>query len=643
MDNKQQQKLIGRDAELDFLSRVFTTNGPDVIAVYGIAGIGKSSLINEFIINAKDRKRNLIFLDCQLIKPIEKSFLQSLCQQLDTENKSLAELASYLKQQSESIILVLDQFESFQLLESWFRLDFMPAVVGQVKLIFSGRLKPDKQWVLHSHKNVLFNGLKLNSLSSESAMTYLQSTGLDQAIAREICHFSNGHPLALRLTLAAFTEQPARKLKNIPMNDVIQTLAEYFLEDIKDPVIKQAIESIAVVRRATESILAGMLNIENPAEIYQQLSQIEFIECRPDGLSLHDVLKKALAINLRAKSPQKFSAYKNAAWQVLKKEMKTSNSLHLWRYTADIIYLVDSWVIRDAFFPPTDNREYSIEQAQPHDIDAIMQIVQLHEPKSLHKVYLKWLQDAIEFFHTVRDHANVIVGFYWLIDPAKANVELLKFDPVTSYWWRHLNQSKIAGKRPHSLFIRRWLSLENGEARNGVQAACWVDVKRAYVNMQPDLHQVYMAVQHLEPYHSTAKSLGFTLLDEKIEIDGNLYNSAFLYFGEESVDGWVSKTLMSEMIHTTEVPLWFDKPAHQLVIGNQKIDLTRLEFGTLDMLIDNQGKVISRTELLNKVWNIHYEGASNVVDTIIVTLRKKLGSKSCEIESVRGVGYKLCL
>ena len=65
-----------------------------------------------------------------------------------------------------------------------------------------------------------------------------------------------------------------------------------------------------------------------------------------------------------------------------------------------------------------------------------------------------------------------------------------------------------------------------------------------------------------------------------------------------------------------------------------------LEYGTLTLLITNQGVAISRKELLEKVWDIHYEGASNVIDTVILTLRKKLRDKAILIQSVRGIGYR---
>jgi len=638
MNNTHQSALIGRESELTFLSRLFDDRGPDVIGVYGIAGIGKSTVINTFCSTAVTINQQIVHIDCQLTEPTAAAFLQQLNRQLDISCVDLTTLAGYFKDNPS--LLVLDQFESFRLLETWFRRSFLPAMSGHIKLLFCGRLHPDKQWIFSPNTHYLYNSLKICSLSTNSAMQYLQSVGLAPQIASQACQFANGHPLALRLAHAAFVEQPGRSLQHIPLDDVIQTLADYFLEDIKSPQLKQAIEATACVRRISETILAGMLHLDDASELYRQLSRVDFIEHRADGLSLHELLKTALSNSLKARSPNRISTYKTAAWQVLKEEIKTSTSKQLWRYSADIIYLVENWVIRDAFFPPQDNREYSLESARAEDFEQVMHIVKKYEPSALHPSYEKWWHCAADIFHCVKNQANIIVGFYCLIDPKKVSRELIEADPVTRYWWHHLQQKNIDKQQPEAIFIRRWLSLQDGESRSGVQAACWIDIKRAYISRRPALHQVYMILQDVQPYASTAQGLGFAVLDEIVTIEEINYTSAFLNFGKASVDGWISNTLMKELEQSCHTLQWFDKASRSLIIDQQRVDLTQLEFGTLALLTDSPGVVISRTDILDKVWDIHYDGASNVVDTTLVGLRKKLGTKAKLIETARGVGYK---
>jgi DNA-binding response OmpR family regulator len=50
---------------------------------------------------------------------------------------------------------------------------------------------------------------------------------------------------------------------------------------------------------------------------------------------------------------------------------------------------------------------------------------------------------------------------------------------------------------------------------------------------------------------------------------------------------------------------------------------------------------VSRVDLLSIVWGTEYDGGSNVVDVVVRTLRRKLGTSASRVETVRGVGYRL--
>lgn len=478
-------ECYSRIYELEYLTTIFAKDGPDIVAIHGIAGIGKSTLLREFV---KNSTAKIIFFNCQLIEPTPSAFKKAFIEILEMENQSLQIIANKITQQT---VVLLDKFESFRLLETWLRRDFMAIMHGKVKLIFATRVPPDYQWVINPPENCRYSSLKLASFSFNDSVDFLQLAGHSKVAAIGINQFANGHPLALRLASAAILEQPGRQLSDIPLDNVIQTLAYYFVEDIKDLQLRQAVEATATVRRVSESVLASMLDLKDASTIYNRLSEVDFIEHRLDGLSLHDVLKHALAATLKAKSPQKFSEYRNRASRILRQEMKTADSSNLWRYTADIIYLVDNGVIRDAFFPPNDHREYSIEPAMESDLETIMLIVEKHEPEDVKEIYLHWWQHAPETFHCVKNSANKMVGFYCLINPALISDKVINRDPITAAWWRHNQENKTQGIKPQALFIRRWLSLNEGESTSGVQAACWLDIKRAYLRMRPNLRRVY--------------------------------------------------------------------------------------------------------------------------------------------------------
>jgi len=88
--------------------------------------------------------------------------------------------------------------------------------------------------------------------------------------------------------------------------------------------------------------------------------------------------------------------------------------------------------------------------------------------------------------------------------------------------------------------------------------------------------------------------------------------------------------------------LRLDPVARSVTRAGTPVELSRLEFSLLEALLRNPGRVMSRFDLLEKVWDNSYENRSNVVDVYIRYLRQKIdlpfGTDS--IETVRGVGYR---
>jgi DNA-binding response OmpR family regulator len=82
-----------------------------------------------------------------------------------------------------------------------------------------------------------------------------------------------------------------------------------------------------------------------------------------------------------------------------------------------------------------------------------------------------------------------------------------------------------------------------------------------------------------------------------------------------------------------------DKDTREVTFDGKSIELTRMEFGLLVLLLENPGRVFSREELLNRVWGYERTPTTRTVDTHVVQLRTKL--RADLIESVRGIGYRL--
>jgi len=87
-----------------------------------------------------------------------------------------------------------------------------------------------------------------------------------------------------------------------------------------------------------------------------------------------------------------------------------------------------------------------------------------------------------------------------------------------------------------------------------------------------------------------------------------------------------------------------DEASRKVYVNNQKVTLTLKEFDLLQLFMKNPNTVFSREQLLEKIWEMDYEGGTRTVDTHIKTLRLKLGKISKEasdyIQTVWGIGYR---
>ena len=108
------------------------------------------------------------------------------------------------------------------------------------------------------------------------------------------------------------------------------------------------------------------------------------------------------------------------------------------------------------------------------------------------------------------------------------------------------------------------------------------------------------------------------------------------------VENRLRRTSNSEVETFICGPIELNELKHQVLFKDQEIELSPTEFNLLLALIQNQNRVMTKEKLLDLVWGLDFETSTNVVDTYISYLRKKLHKDGFEgIKTVRGVGFKL--
>lgn len=88
-------------------------------------------------------------------------------------------------------------------------------------------------------------------------------------------------------------------------------------------------------------------------------------------------------------------------------------------------------------------------------------------------------------------------------------------------------------------------------------------------------------------------------------------------------------------------PIQIRIQCHEVLVHGQKVELTLKEFELLKYLVENRGIVLTRDQLLTRIWGYDFDGETRTVDVHVRTLRQKLGEAGTCIETVRGVGYRM--
>jgi hypothetical protein len=481
----------------------------------------------------------------------------------------------------------------------------------------------------------------LETFSPEVALKYLTSEGVSESSARELNRVAHGHPLALSLGLALYSAGGQVRGSAATRHEVVEHMAALFLEDT-DPGTIQVVQAACLLRTATAPLLAAMLPHIPANDALDRLRKLPFVSVGPHGLLVHEAVRGPVTAALKSHDPARYQAYRRAASQVVRDQYRQAPRSDHWRCTADVLYLLENQTLREGFFPTTESL-VSVEPARADDAKSISAIIHKFDGPQTRQALEQWWHYHPDSFFVVRDEDGGVQGFYQAIVASKVHKNVIGKDPLAASWAKDLPRSE---DKAAALWLRRSLDRDTGEGPSSWQAACWLDIKRTYLELRPRLRWIYTCFCDAELYRRSFEQLGFRLADEGRPVLDRLMHHTFrLDMGMDSVDGWLGNLLAQETGTATgeaacSSPL-LDEQARELVVSGSRIGLTPLEFGLFAYLVGRPNKAVARYELVEAVWGYGKEAStSNVIETVVRSVRQKLGAHRNVLETVRGVGYR---
>jgi hypothetical protein len=642
LERRAVEALADRRAELERLEVFALGDEPLVIHIHGIPGVGKTHLLNALAVSVGRRGVSVVRIDARWCEPSPAAFCRAISREIGaSESEDSAVVAASLSDRAKRILLVLDSYESFRLLDSWLRQVFLPSLGDDVRTILSGREPPRPAWRIAPAWRGLFDSMVLETFPPEVALEYLISEGVPEGGARDLNQVARGHPLALSLGLALYRAGGQVRGSTATRHQVLEHMASLFLEDADLETI-QVVQAACLVRTATAPLLAAMLPHIPADEALDRLRALPFVSVGPHGQLIHDAVRGPVTAAFKSRDLARYQAYRRGASQVVRDQYRQAPRSDHWRCTADVLYLLENQTLREGFFPTTESL-VSIEPARADDWPSISAIIRKFDGPQTRQALEQWWHYHPESFFAVRDEHGGVQGFYQSIVAAKVHKNVLARDPLAASWARDLPRSE---DRAASLWVRRSLDRNTGEGPSSGQAATWLDIKRSYLELRPRLRWVYTPYDDAELYRLPMEELGFRVVDEgRPVLDGVMHHTFRLDMGMDSVDGWLGNLLARETGTPTGdaasySPL-LDEESHELVVNGNRIGLTPLEFGVIAYLLARPNRAVARYELVEAVWGYGKEAStSNVVETVVRSVRQKLGEYRNALETVRGVGYR---
>ncbi len=606
---RAETSFVGREKELSLLRSAISADELPFVVVYthGIGGIGKSRLL-QAIINNFDPDVTAIRLDCREIEPTQQGFLKALRDAVCPEEFELekAKIISKLSQAGRRSVLALDTYETFGLMDTWLRQEFIPDLPDTVLVLINSRERPNSAWLTTPGWESLFHEIHLRELEENDAHEMLRLRGLNKSQIKKVNRFARGYPLALELASTAIKNNPDLEMVEGPPPKVLQHLTDSFLSGLPLET-KEAIEASSTVRRITEPVLRSLLKKTYVREVFNKLQELPFVNATDEGLFLHDLVRETISNSFSSRDPENCRRYRTRAWRYFNTESYRAEAINLWQCTADLLYMIENPAVRDAFFPKGAS-EYTVEPSVQADGKEILDIASAHEPGLSAAIIKKWWSEYPEVFRVARDRNGNLDAFLIFFEPQNVGLEMLHEDPFTASWLEHLSFNRVK-ENERVLFLRRWLSCKTGESPSSGQAACWLDVKRNYMELRPNLRRMYTTVMDAKTYFPIVSQLGFVPIDEAtIKIEGTEYFTAMLDFGESSVDGWLSKLIGAEL-------------------GLEKEEIEEFPEGTITILFAD---IADSTMLTEKLSDSNFRAESRKLEEALKRAITNCGGKMVE-------------
>ncbi len=523
-------RFVGREAEIElFRSALLADESPfAVLHIYGPGGVGKTTLLHEYVRVAKALRRPVVLLDSRNMQPTSDGF-----QWLWQEALAGADFTAV----PHDLVLFIDTYELIYSIDNWLQNEFLPHLPPRVLIVFAGRNMPDPGWRTDSGWRDLTHMIPLRNLRPEESQTYLTVRGIPQTRHHEVLAFTHGHPLALSLVadlLQQGDELAASDLQSEP--EIVRVLLERFTRNVPDFHHRKALQVCAHVRVTNEALLAALLDKDTANALFNWLRGLSFIQQGPHGLFPHDMARDVLSTDLRWRNPEAYQALHRQIRLYYGEQLRQHG--HQSELSADLIYQNRYISGMNLFFGWEMLSKVSMEPITAADHPFIMETVAQHEGPESAKIAAYWLQNQPEGFTVFRTKQDTRLGFVAVFQLASISSSDVAADPALAAAQTFIERhgSPVKPGEPIN-YVRFWMGREKYQVAE-TQTLVAMRAGAAWIS-QPKMSWTFAATAVAQQWQEMFQRFNFDYTGEAdFVVDGHRYGVFTHDWRVESVAAW---------------------------------------------------------------------------------------------------------
>jgi hypothetical protein len=475
------QAFVGREEHRHLFEDALREPEPSfvVLYVYGPGGVGKTTLLHEYAALAREAGVPTCWIDGLSTEPTEEGFTAALHRALDlaTDRDPIAGLMDRGARQ----IVFIDACERLAPLDGWLREQFLPELPDETLLVLAGRRPLPPAWRSSGGWESLVRTIALRNFSPVESKRFLDRTSLPAPTHDAVLAFTHGHPLALSLVANLYEQRPFDRFRPSEAPDVIRTLLDHFIQEVPGPAHRTALEACALVNFTTEPLLATMLDTSDVTSLFDWLHGLSFIEASANGLYPLDLVREALAANLRWRNPTWHKELHRRARGYYFERLSSSHGLEQQQVLIDYVYLHRDNPVFRPFLRWEEMATGKADAPRESDWPVLESALRTHEgPSSIvHARY--WHVRQPEGFMVFRDRDGMPVGFMVQLvwdhrtDPAGCP------DPAVASAAAYLRKKAPLREGEHAVYFRLWLGAEAYQSVSAVQSLIFLHISRYYL------------------------------------------------------------------------------------------------------------------------------------------------------------------